>query len=128
MLMKEPLRHDDRLLAALAYPLWYVVFIVVYLSPRRQKSRFLRYHAYQGLFLGLTVWVGGILLWTAADIAGKIFILFGLLAYPLLKLLQLAAFAVTAWATLMAWLGKWLELPFITEFARPFVDEGEPTE
>lgn len=126
--MKEKLRHEDRLLAALAYPFWYLVFIMVYLSPRKQKSRFLRYHAYQGLFLGLLVWGGGIVAWTAAEIVGKVFVLFGLLLYPLLKLLNLAAFVMTAWATLAAWMGRWVEIPYITEFARPFVDEGEPTE
>ena len=128
MHMKEPLRREDRLLAALAYPFWYLVFVMVYLSPRQQKSRFLRYHAYQGLFLGLLIWVGGILVWTAAEIVGKVLIIFGLLLYPLLKLLHLGAIAVTAWATIQAYLGAWVEIPFVTEFARPFVDESEPEE
>lgn len=119
----SPLVAEDRLLAALAYPFWYLAFPIFLLAPRFQQRPFIKYHVYQGLALGLTVLWGGITLWTTAAVLGK-FGLFGLLLYPFLKLAEWAAFLTTCYAAIGAWLGNRTELPYITEFVRPFLHEG----
>lgn len=121
-LVKESISHEDRLLSALAYPFWYVVFPLFQLSPEKQKRKFLRYHCYQGLILGLALWGGGIVAWTLASILGRL-IIFGLLLYPFLKLAEWVAFGTTVFAAGSAWLGNYVQIPYVTEFVRPFLEE-----
>ncbi|MBI3926298.1 MAG: DUF4870 domain-containing protein [Armatimonadetes bacterium] len=121
--MDQKLKAEDRLLATLAYPFWYLVFPMIYLSPHRQHSPFLRYHAYHALFLGLGLWVGGVVAWTTAAFIGKIFFLFGLLLYPILLLLKWMALLLTLYCMISAWQGRTQYVPYITEFSRPFVEE-----
>ena len=117
--MTDKPTHEERLFSALAYPFWYVAFPVFLLSKEKQASAFTRMHCHQGLFLGLLLWGGGILLWNASAILGK-FILFGLLLYPLLKLAEWVALGLTVYSAASAWLGYRVYLPFISEFAKPF--------
>lgn len=119
----DKLTAEDRLLAALAYPFWYMAFPIFLLAPRFQQRAFLKYHVYQGLALGLVILWGGVTLWTTAAVLGK-FGLFGLLLYPFLKLAEWAAFLATGYASVGAWLGNRTELPYITEFVRPLLHEG----
>lgn len=126
----SPTVAEDRLLAALSYPFWYMAFPIFLLAPRFQQRPFIKYHVYQGLALGLTILWGGVTLWTTAAVLGK-FGLFGLLLYPFLKLAEWSAFLVTVYAAAGAWLGNRTELPYITEFVRPFLHErakGTPSE
>ena len=122
--MSDKPNHEERLFSSLSYPFWYVTFPVFLLSQERQASAYTRYHAYQGLFLGLTLWIGGIALWNVSAILGK-FILFGLLIYPLLRLAEWAALLVTVYSAAMAWLGYKFRLPFISKFAEPFQAERD---
>jgi len=121
----QKVTHEDRLLAALAYPLWWAAFPLLLLSPGKRERKFFVYHAYQGLFLGLALWVGGIALWTGASVIGRI-ALFGILLYPALKLAQWVAALTTVYATALAWLGVYVQIPFITEFARPYISSQKP--
>ena len=118
--MDTPANAEDRLLAALAYPYWYIAFPVYLLSNRYQSREYVRYHVFQGLLLGLVVLWGGAVLWTTAAILGK-FGLFGLLLYPILKLAEWGARLTTLYAAFMALSGKKVELPYITEFVRPML-------
>ncbi|MCA9793722.1 MAG: DUF4870 domain-containing protein [Candidatus Eremiobacteraeota bacterium] len=118
--------REDRLLATLAYPFWYLVYPLIYMTPDKRNDPFLRHHAYHALFMGLGLWVGGILLHTGVAIIGKFFIVFGILLYPFVKLLGYAAIGLTAYAMLTAWQGKKLSLPYLSEFAEPFISEGAP--
>ncbi len=118
--MEDSVTHEDRLLAALAYPFWYVAFPLYLVANRYQGRDFVRYHLFQGLFLGLVVLWGGAVLWTTAAVLGK-FGLFGLLLYPCLKLAEWVAWGATYYAAAMAFLGKKVELPFITELVRPML-------
>ncbi len=111
-------------MAALAYPFWYLVFPLIYMTPDKRHDPFLRHHAYHALFLGLGLWVGGVLLHTGLALIGKIFVLFSLLLYPLVKLVSWAALGVTLYSMLVAWQGKNLNLPYLSGFAQPFIEEG----
>lgn len=121
--------HEERLFSALSYPFWYVTFPVFMLSRDRQTSRYTRYHVYQGLFLGLALWLGGIALWNVSAIIGR-FVLFGLLLYPLMRLAEWAALGLTVFSAAGAWLGYQVKLPFVSKFAQPFqqdLDSPKPT-
>jgi uncharacterized membrane protein len=115
----EKPNSQERLFSALAYPFWYVTFPVFLLS-REKTSAYARYHVYQGLFLGLTLWIGGIALWNVSAFLGR-FILLGLLLYPMLRLAEWIALGVTVYSALSAWLGSKVRLPFITKFTEPFL-------
>lgn len=124
--MSEGNEREDRLFAALAYPYWYIAFPIFLLAPRYQQRPFLRYHLYHALALGLLVFWGGVTLWTLSAIVGR-FGLFGLLLYPMLKLAEWGAFGFTVYAAINAFLGKKAELPFVTEFVRPYLaDKSDP--
>lgn len=120
--MSGPTR-EDRLLALLAYPFWYLVFPLIYMTPDKRNDPFLRDHAYHSLFLGLGLWLGNIFLYTAAALIGKFFVLFGILLYPLLKLTGLAAVLLTGYCMMTAWQGRTVRLPYLSDFARPFIEE-----
>lgn len=128
--LDPPTLAEDRLLAALSYPFWYMAFPIFLLAPRFQQRPFIKYHVYQGLALGLLILWGGVTLWTTAAVLGK-FGLFGLLLYPFLKLAEWGALLVTVYAAAGAWLGNRIELPYVTEFVRPFLHDrpkGNSTE
>lgn len=114
--------RDDRLLAGLAYPFWPLVFLLVYLSPEKRAVRFLRYHSYQALFLGLGLWGGGIVVRTLAALLGRN-PLFGLMLYPFVKILGWVSLILVLISMFGAWRGQYTRLPFVTEFALPFIDE-----
>lgn len=122
----ESPNREDRLIATLAYPFWYLVFPMVYLTPQRGHSRFVIYHTYHAFFLGLGLWLGGITIYTAAAIIGKIIGIFSVLLYLFLPILKWGALGVTAYCMLCAWNGQTQYLPYITPFAQPYIDELTP--
>lgn len=119
----DGIKREDRLLGALAYPFWYVVFPLIYLAPDKREHPFLRYHAYHGLLTGLGLWVGGVGLYTGAALIGKFFILFGILLYPVTRIFGLFSLLVTLYCMGMAWTGRYPKLPYVTEFALSIIDE-----
>ena len=50
--------REDRLMAALAYPFWFVIFPLIYMTPDKRNEPFLRSHSYQGAVLGVMGVVG----------------------------------------------------------------------
>lgn len=114
---------EDRFLAALAYVYWYVAFPVYLAVPRYQRNSFLKYHMYHALVLGLGVLWGGVALWTISAVLGRAG-LFGLLLYPVLRAAEWLALGVTVYAALQAWFGKRVQLPYVTEFVRPMLQEN----
>ena len=61
-----------------------------------------------------------------AGLAGAGWGLGGILLYPALKLAQWVAALTTVYATALAWLGVYVQIPFITEFARPYISSQKP--
>ena len=119
----DGIKREDRLLGALAYPFWYVVFPLIYMTPDKREDPFLRYQAYHALITGLALWVGGIGLYTGAALLGKVFILFGVLLYPITKMFGFVSLGVTLYCMLMAWSGRYPKLPWVTDFALSIIDE-----
>lgn len=122
--MPDEVSREDRLLAALCYPFWFLAFLILNLSPVLKRQRFVRYHAFQAFFLGMAIWVGLVVLGTAASFIGRFLWPIGFLYFLLNKVLGLGALIITGWCSLKAWQGDYVQLPYVTEFAKPFVEEA----
>ena len=126
--------HEDRLMAALAYPFWFLVFPLVYMTPDKRYIPFLKFHAYQGAALGL--WgVAGLSLFRAVlSLMVRWFILFDVLLFPLLKMLEWLVLALVAYGTVWAYQGKYAEIPYLSDFVRSIgsskaqAEEADPSE
>jgi uncharacterized membrane protein len=119
----QEVSRDHRLLAALAYPFWVLAFIVLNLSPELRRVHFLRFHVYQAFFLGLALWLGGVVLHLIAALLGKYLVVLGLLLYPLVRLAHLASVIFTGCCAYQAWKGVLFRIPGIYPYARPFIEE-----
>lgn len=67
----EPLKEDDKMLAALMYPFWYVVSWMILASDRKREP-FLRFHALQSLVFGGAATVGFVIFSFAIYIVFKV--------------------------------------------------------
>lgn len=114
-------------MAALAYPFWFVVFPLVYVTPDKRKDEFLRFHAYQGLLLGLVGVVGLTLFRTVLSLLVRWVILLDVLLYPLLKVAEYGVLAAVVYGAVMAGLGRKAELPYLSGLVRSlFPDRAFP--
>ena len=100
----DEVTSDDRLWAAISYPIFIVAIIVLLLEDKKARP-FIKYHAVQALLFNAMIWVASILL-SVTVIGGC-----------LVPLLWLATF----WPAYEAYQGKYLEIPYMTKFAR---DQG----
>ncbi len=94
---------DDRLWAALGYPIW-IVALILLLIEEKQKRPFIKFHAVQSLVLNAAIVIVGAIL-TAITMG------FGGMCYGLFWL-------VTIWPAIEAYNGKWLNIPLITDFIK----------
>lgn len=101
---------NERLLAALCYPLFPVVSLFILLVEEHKNKAFERYHAIQALGVGAVIWVLFIILST---ILGATFI--GLVCVPILWIAVIVPFVYWAY---QAYQGKTFEVPFLTKFMR----------
>jgi hypothetical protein len=111
-------------MAALAYPLWFAVFPMVYVTPDKRKNPFLRTHAYQGLALGLFGIVGLSLVRAVLGFFFRWLILFDVLLYPLLRLGEWAVLGLVVYGAVMAASGRSAPMPYISKAVNSlFADE-----
>ncbi len=94
---------DDRLWAALGYPIW-IVALILLLIEEKQKRPFIKFHAVQSLVLNAAIVIVGAIL-TAITMG------FGGMCWGLFWL-------VTIWPAIEAYNGKWLNIPLITDFIK----------
>jgi uncharacterized membrane protein len=73
----EPFNEEDKMLAALMYPFWFVVSWMVLLSAKKQEP-FLRFHALQSLVFGGATAIG--------------YVIFTFVVYLIFKVLSLLPF------------------------------------
>ena len=105
----EPIPENDRLMAALAYLLWFVGPAIILLSPNLAAQRFQRYHAIQGLGLAVVL---------AADTLVTVVLGMVLCCVWVLLLIPLCA---TVYCAVLAYEGKYFEIPILTNV---MVSEG----
>lgn len=118
-------------MAALAYPLWFAVFPMVYITPDKRNQPFLRFHAYQGAAIGLFGVVGLSFMRLLLGVLFRWLILFDILLYPVLKFAEYGVLLAMLIGALSAWGGRRVEFPFISQAVRNLFPEEraiEPTE
>ena len=113
--MDSPSR-EDRLMAALAYPFWFVIFPLVYMTPDKRNDPFLRFHIFQGGLIGLGGVVGLSCARAVLCIFVRWFILFDVFLYPVLRVAEWLIFGMAAYGFVLALLGKRAAVPVLSKF------------
>jgi uncharacterized membrane protein len=110
---------ENRILAALGYPIWVVALVVV--LTEMKKDPFLRHHGWQALFWG----IGWFVLWVGLNVATALLAIVPLLGIVIRFLAGLAF--LTAWGLLSvvyavrAYRGERFEIPVVVNFARRYM-------
>lgn len=112
--MAQPATQENRILAALCYPIWIVALIV--LLTDLNQNRFMRVHAIQAL--GYTAaWVViyiGVSILTAVPLVGLAF----LFLWPLM---WLAWFVIALIYAYRAYRGEMFSIPIVSQFTTRYV-------
>jgi uncharacterized membrane protein len=103
------IKSEFRLLAALAYLFWPVSLLIV--MTRLKGERFLRYHGYQGFFLGIC----GFVVYLVVGIFLRIIPFFGMLLTNSLALLWFFLMIFLAYRSLK---GEVFRIPVIYDLAK----------
>jgi len=94
---------DDKLWAALSYPIPLVPLIVLFMGDKKARP-YIKYHAVQGLAFNIAFW--------------SVYLLLTLVSVGLLSICVPAAWLVTFWPAFKAYRGEKFELPVITGFIK----------
>ncbi len=92
---------DDKLWAALGYPIFIIALIMLFVEGKKDRP-FIRFHAVQALALNIVLWVVIIILSVTVVLA---------ICDPILWLVML-------WPAILAYQGKYFEVPVLTKFLR----------
>ena len=104
----DDITENDKVLAALSYPVPIVALVILLVEDLRARP-FQRYHAVQALAVNAILWIG-ILLFSC---------ILGLLSAVLAGVCGLVPYLlwlVTLYWAYQAYMGKYLEIPRLTEF------------
>ncbi len=99
----EEITSDDKLWAALGYPIAIIAIIVLFMEDKKERP-FIKYHAVQSIAFNVILFIIGTILSTVTLGIGAICV----------PLLWLVAF----WPAYEAYQGKYMEMPFITDFIK----------
>jgi uncharacterized membrane protein len=99
--MNADITSDDKLWAALGYPIFIIALIMLFIEGKKDRP-FIKYHAVQALALNVVLWVVIIIASVTVILA---------LCDPILWLLML-------WPAILAYQGKYFEVPVLTKFLR----------
>jgi uncharacterized membrane protein len=91
---------DDKLWAALSYPIPFVGLIVLFMADKKARP-FIKYHAVQGLAFNIIFWV-----------------ILSLITFGIIWFCMPAAWLVTFYPAYKAYRGEYFELPVITSFLK----------
>lgn len=94
---------DDKLWAALGYPIWPIALIMLLIEEKKRRP-FIKFHAVQSLAINIVILVVGIII-TAITIG------IGGVCWGVFWL-------VTIWPAVLAYQGKYFEIPVVTKFLR----------
>lgn len=118
-----PLEEEDKMLAALAYPFWFVVSWMILLSGKK-KDPFVKFHALQALFHGIISTLAIVLLIAAFYLVflilpglGNLAMgIFFLVAFMVVSLLALALLLLVFFFAYRASEGKYFKIPVLGNF------------
>ena len=106
----QEVTSDDKLWAALGYPIAPLALVMLFMEDKKKRA-FIKYHAVQSLALSVVLFVVSLVL---GCILGLLTILIGGLGAGIVSLVWF----VTLWPAYEAYNGKYLVLPFITDFIK----------
>ena len=99
--MDSNITSDDKLWAALGYPIVPIALIMLFIEGKKNRP-FIKFHAVQALAVNIVIWV--VITILAITVVGAI-------CAPFLWLVLL-------WPGIVAYQGKYMEIPVITKFLR----------
>ena len=103
----EPQSDTNKLLAALGYP-FFIIAIIMILTDPGKKDPFVKYHAWQAIFVGIAYMIGIVIYWI-----------------PFIGwLVWMAAFIYIIYLAVQAYQGKYFKVPVIYGMAKKYM-EGE---
>ena len=115
-------------MATLAYPFWFVVFPLVYMTPDKRKNPFLRFHVYQGAALGVGGIVGLSIVRTILATLFRWMILLDVLLYPLLKVAETGVLLLVIYGAFTAFRGSYSKIPYLSEGIRAMERDDLPVQ
>ena len=99
----EEITGDDKLWAALGYPIVIIAIIVLFMEDKKERP-FIKYHAVQSIAFNVVLFIVTTILTTVT-------LGIGALCAPLLWL-------VTFWPAYEAYQGHYMEMPILTDFLK----------
>jgi uncharacterized protein len=94
---------DDKLWAALGYPIPLIPIIVLLMEEKKNRP-FLRFHAVQSLAFNIVLWV--------------LFFILSFVTFGIAAICAPVVWLITLWPAYEAYQSKYLELPVITNFIK----------
>jgi uncharacterized membrane protein len=104
---------DDKLWAALGYPIFIIAIIMLFIEGKKDRP-FIKYHAVQALALNVVLWLVEIVLGILASALAAITFGIGGFISCIAPILWLGMI----WPAILAYQGKYFEIPVITKFIR----------
>lgn len=105
-------------MATLAYPFWFVVFPLVYMTPDKRQNPFLRFHVYQGAALGVGGIVGLSVVRATLALLFRWMIIVDMLLYPMLKMAETGVLLLVVYGAFTAFRGTTSKIPYLSEFIK----------
>jgi uncharacterized membrane protein len=106
--------QGNRLLAALAYPIWIIALVIVLTDMK--KDPFMRQHGWNALFWG----IGWFIIWVALNILAFIPFLGPVLAIITGPILWLAWLILSVYYAVQAYNGKDVTIPVVSDYAKRY--------
>jgi uncharacterized membrane protein len=108
----------DNLATALCYFFWALSGVVFLVLEPYNRSKLIRFHAWQSILISAAVFAGWFVVLIAATMLRILPYIGYVIASALVSLYGLAVLAVWLLSMFKAYQGSSLELPFISDFAR----------
>ena|SRR5450759_4949957 len=99
--MNTDITSDDKLWAALGYPIFIIALIMLFVEGKKDRP-FIKFHAVQALALNVGVWV--------------VVIILGFI--PVIGCISPFIWLLLIWPAVLAYQGKYFEVPVVTKFLR----------
>jgi len=112
--MEETKGKENRLLAALGYPIWIIALIIIVTDMKRDP--FLRLHGWTALFWGIAWFV----VWVALQVFVRIPFLGWLIFLFTAPIFWLAWLILSVYYAVQAYNGKEFSIPFVSSYARKY--------
>ena len=119
----EELDSNDKLLCTLAYPIGYIIPIVLLVT--KKENRACRYHAFNALFAQIAAMVIFVVLSIVIGILAHIpglGCVAGIIGSAVLSVYWLAFLIYTIYLALEVQKGSYPTIPYITEFANKYIE------